>query len=435
MKVALESPVCYDSNQPYIIYDKNVIFDSTTTCDQRTRYAASLQHHKCKEVNIKGLAVKNVTIRVILVVFVLLALVGFIVPYVRHGNTIFTTGKLDMPIDTSDEHAKIVQRREKQRGALASVFTSIFMAIMAIVMDGMLDVDAATSSALVGAIFGNMLGFLVDQFIGTETGLALLQRKPKEGLNFAFGSIASGTFARYSVTVIFDMFVSLTLFNLSFKYIKQWPFFRCPKNYFIANAILSSVIALITFYAFTNKTRFLYAYPSDINTSKRLDSTNFFLVTALAGLIFVITPSDTNVGIGKPSVKLLLLIGTLILMLVLSICGVESYTPKNITTPVHEDSEYINTDAKHNRTKTSNFRTYQGTIDNANIGKLVLVTISIIVFFVTTSTSTKRFPFNVDIIANLNRVSSAAQSLKPFIVPTILTAFTFILVALPTILS
>ena len=64
-----------------------------------------------------------------------------------------------------------------------------------------------------GFLFAAVVGYIGDQLIGTDEGLSLYQHKDPNvsgpwAMRFAMGSLGTGAFFRYMLTVFLDMFIS-----------------------------------------------------------------------------------------------------------------------------------------------------------------------------------------------------------------------------------
>ena len=209
--------------------------------------------------------------------------------------------------------------RQSNRGLIASILVSIGFGIINGLVDSYGNVNPGTSTALFGSLFGGTIGFMADISLGSEQGLSEYKKNMMDGWNFMFGSLASGKYARYIVTVLIDMLISSILFAYLYPIIKKLPFFRLSGYSSIANAVISSVISTITFQAYANQTRFLWAYP-DPNTdpSKWIQPITIMLSLSILAIIFLIAPildADTGIplidpnmasGIMNPTVKIVI---------------------------------------------------------------------------------------------------------------------------------
>ena len=238
----------------------------------------------------KGCSAKTKKIGLILLGLVMIVgILLMVVPIVRKKGTFSTD------VTSPDEEKNT---RQANRGMLASVLVSIFFGGLNGFVDGTGNVDPSTSTALFGMLLGGTVGYLADNGLGSDTGLRIYQ---KEGIvpwmKFMFGKIATGSFLRYQVTILFDTFVSLILFKPLYEWMTtSLPFFKCPGYGSFANAILSASISMITFNAYANQTRFLWAYPDSNSQSKQtwIKGSTMLLATTVMSMIFL----GTNTIIG-----------------------------------------------------------------------------------------------------------------------------------------
>ena len=88
------------------------------------------------------------------------------------------------------------------------------------------------------------------------------------GMKYALGSLASDRFGRYIVTIIFDMFFTVILFKHGYAALVHTAGFSKNGREWIANAVVSSSIGVLTFVVYANMTRFEWAYPSGVEDIK-----------------------------------------------------------------------------------------------------------------------------------------------------------------------
>lgn len=155
--------------------------------------------------------------------------------------------------------------RQGQRGMIASFISVVIFGIVNGLVDSVGNVDAGTSTAAFGAILGGTFGFLADMMMGSEDGWSITKNSVVEGVDYATGSLATPKFARYFVTVLIDLLVSQLIFMFAYPVAIKLPFLCKYKS--VANAVVSALIGIVTFNAYANQTRFLWAYP-DSTTDK-----------------------------------------------------------------------------------------------------------------------------------------------------------------------
>ena len=216
--------------------------------------------------------------------------------------------------------------RQEQRGTIASIICSVTMGTLNVLVDEYGKVNAATSTALIGLIFGGTLGFVMDNSIGSDTGWMLWNEKsPLSSWKYGLGKLISASYIRFAVTVLLDVFISLIIFKPMYNIVCELPFFR-DGHQSLANGVVSTIIGMLTFQAYANVTRFSWAYPStDSQTSSRwIGSGTMQLAVSIAAASFL--AADTKAirdesGINTPKVKLVFVICSFILLTILSKTG------------------------------------------------------------------------------------------------------------------
>ena len=150
---------------------------------------------------------------------------------------------------------------------------------------------------LTGVSFKGMIGTGSGMgFIGLILGLL--------GMKQVGEALTSGAFARYIITVLLDMFISNPLQD-AMKIVMEpvTKSFQGASNFFDGflgsnfPSILQSIVGFITFQAYTNATRFQWAYPGlDMPPENRIASGTIMLVTALAAVVYTITGDTEGLG-------------------------------------------------------------------------------------------------------------------------------------------
>ena len=214
--------------------------------------------------------------------------------------------------------------KEKERGLLASMISATIFGIFNSSLDANVKVDPATSTALIGSIIGNMLGFMSDQVIARNDGLEIFQNNKKNAMGYMFATLATGNFFRFMITVFIDMGISMILFNKLFVYLienvppfnkgynpidnmfwntttKQWS--RTAPNGWMANGLCSAGISMITIQAYANDFRLKYAYPSEStkNTSHWMNSTFPLIFAVISIILLYLSPESYNYEITPPN--------------------------------------------------------------------------------------------------------------------------------------
>lgn len=216
--------------------------------------------------------------------------------------------------------------RQQTRGTIASIAVAVSFGVMNFVLDWKGQVNPATSVALVQLCFGGTLGFLSDNFFGSDFGFALLREEGAGAAwRHALGQLATASYLRYVLTVLLDVFITLILFKPLYVFASKLPFFRCG-NQALASALSGVLIGIITFQAYANITRFGWAYPSTTSRTKSdwISGGTMQVCTALACVVFLTSDTQVNPGepgVNNPTVKLFVVLGALGLMSALAKLG------------------------------------------------------------------------------------------------------------------
>ena len=249
-------------------------------------------------------------------------------------NGIGMFGNWNLGIDEDDDEDTQTSKNSA-RGQLASIAVSIMFGGVNFVCDNVGQVNGATSSALIGLLFGGTVGYIADNYFGTKVGQSLyaLGKAPGEdykeygstgkqiAFKYALGKLASTNYLRYIITVLMDTFISGILFYPTYNWmISGSKYFQCRTlssvdgNVFEkfettawANAVISAVIAMTTFAAYANQTRFQWAYP-DPGSKSTIHPGSIFMACTAFGVLFLIGPTGND---GINSKKLTIVISTI----------------------------------------------------------------------------------------------------------------------------
>ena len=236
-----------------------------------------------------------------------------------------------------DDKEKI--ERTSNRGTVISIFLTLMSLVQAILKGS----GAAETPLLLlfGFIFASVVGYIGDQGFGIDDGYSfndIVERANDDGngvknaplfaqqvgtvIKFIMGKLLKGDFWRYIVTVFLDMFISMpiqiiitilmtpTIDTMNLVSLSMGPFMRRLTQFLTFNFdnVLQSFVAFITFLAYTNDTRFRWAYPGEVADRGSLISTGTIkLATAVAAGFYltsvVSTDNVTNTGL-KPGSSL-----------------------------------------------------------------------------------------------------------------------------------
>lgn len=218
----------------------------------------------------------------------------------------------------------VIIKRTSNRGMVCSIVSSLFLGTANGIFDGMGNVNGSTSDALIGMVVGTTIGFIADLYYGSDEGMRIMQKESKGmALRYAFGNIISSKFARYTVTVLLDMMICTMLLDPTMQFLTQACVLH--KHEWLALTIASSITGMITFMAYTNQTRFLWAYPSGTirDKSKLMKSGTVMLATVITSLVYYFAPTgrglDKREGINQKHLK------AIIILLVLGILSALTY--------------------------------------------------------------------------------------------------------------
>lgn len=233
-----------------------------------------------------------------------------------------------MTTRTEGVSPKEIEDRQKTRGLLASLISALaFSLTINTAIDATGKVSSATSTALIGMVLGGTIGFLLDNALGSEEGFAKSSESIGRGARHAFHSMASGKYGRYIVTILFDMFFTVILFKPIFLKMIGLPFLSNPGfGMSLANGLTSTLISVVTFYCYTNLTRFQWAYPSKATGRDSWIKGNMIvLITAVMAAVYLISNTQLfpgEVGVNDPNTKLYIVLGCMGLLGVLMSQGV-----------------------------------------------------------------------------------------------------------------
>jgi hypothetical protein len=232
--------------------------------------------------------------------------------------------------------------RTLTRGTLASIASGIFIGGMNYLFDSKANTNSATSGALVGYLLGSTFNFVCDISVGTDEGFGLIKTHGiMTSLKYAVGNIGTFKFARFIVTVLLDIFISLILLD-PVTSLLQSNFCVFSKDPSLTLGVAASLIGMLTFQAYANQTRFLWAYPSENTTDRSLllPSGAVMLAVVLAGVLFSSKSTglghEKDKGINHPDIKIAMLIAVFLLLTGLTMSnGIDPKLKYDIQNKVH----------------------------------------------------------------------------------------------------
>ena len=268
-------------------------------------------------------AMPNTIFKYIVLLLPILAAVGAVgyIIYIVQDKKNFSTNKNSDP----DE----INRRVLLRGTLVSMLSAILMSLIGA---GMAAAGVAEQLIVTnyGFLLGPVIGYILDIGIGTEDGFRLIKNFKKHWF-YMMSALASTKFLRYIITVLFDLFVSDPIMDVLKDFAKPLsnhllgftsPFITKPdsRNFYFKfvgsnfPAILQAIVAFITFNAYTNQTRFNWAYAdSSLPSEKRINPFSISLVVSL-GAAFYLSHNRNDKDRTIKIIYVLVAIGLLYLM-------------------------------------------------------------------------------------------------------------------------
>lgn len=162
------------------------------------------------------------------------------------------------------------ERATQFRGALTSLTSSFTFGLVVMSLNSRAYVDQLSSVALMSLLLGNVIGFVADVAFASDLGTTDVQTAKDNSLAMrrGFASLVGTDFARYLVTMLLDLFLSSILVDRVLVSMMSTPtssssalkrFVNCNPGKSLFPTLISVMVSTITFYAYTNATRFLFA--------------------------------------------------------------------------------------------------------------------------------------------------------------------------------
>lgn len=221
---------------------------------------------------------------------------------------------------TNTNAGQEVISRTKNRAFVASMFSTLaFSLTVNASIDKFGKIDPSTSTVLVGMTVGNTFGFVLDNMIGSDEGFREYLWSTTGGMAYAIGSLGTDRYARYIVTILFDMFFTVILFKRLYSVIVRLAGFSAAGREWIANGMASTIISTLTFQVYANMTRLQWAYPSGNNGagSNWISGSTMVLAVVTMNIVYLIDETRSSVGergINDPPVKIVVTLCTFILL-------------------------------------------------------------------------------------------------------------------------
>lgn len=207
--------------------------------------------------------------------------------------------------------------RQKHRGTLASIMAALGFAVLQLVMEKYGDIHT-NALKLFSVLFGGTIYFLANQGMGTDQGYRVFKEHGFEAsMDYIFGTLYSGKYMRCGITLMLDLFIASMIF------VKLYSWIRVNSSFLEANESLgkglcAAVISMITFQAYANQIRYLWAYPDPKSKSKVtwMKSSTVFTFTTVTAITYMLV--DTGDEGFSSNLKMFLTMLTLCTLTALS---------------------------------------------------------------------------------------------------------------------
>eukprot|EP00940_MAST-03C_sp_MAST-3C-sp2_P001604 g1604.t1 len=258
-----------------------------------------------------------------MIAFIVIGGVGFLLMYMVGTPDLWdlTEGTVQ---DMSDPtYSEKLNKRTKDRGTVASILASLtFSLTVNASIDAVGRIDPSTSTVMIGMLLGGTWGFVLDNMLGSDEGFREYKWSSASGMTYGIGSLGTSRYARYLITIIFDMFFTVILFKVLYVRVVRLAGFSARGREWIANGLCSFVISFLTY-----QTRFEWAYPSGIEDVRNqwISGQSMILFTVIMSMVYLVTESRTRIGekgINDPPIKLLVVIMTFLGLFGLQLFGV-----------------------------------------------------------------------------------------------------------------
>ena len=186
----------------------------------------------------------------------------------------------------------------KERTTNRGMFVSIISAIILSVVGGIMTALKVPENMIVinyGFILAPVIGYMLDIGIGTDDGFRKFKDDKEEWIKYIFANLIDTKFIRYTITVLLDIFISDPIQDIlreQFNPVREQMSSGGIYSSMIASnlpSIIQGVVGFITFNAYTNQTRFNWAYPNENLLDK--DKMSTFLIglsTAISGSLYIV---------------------------------------------------------------------------------------------------------------------------------------------------
>ena len=215
--------------------------------------------------------------------------------------TIILMNKDTFKTETENVSEKKIENRIKNRGTIVFFLSGVLLKMIGAVMVA-INVPREMLLENYGFIFGPTLGYMLDIGIATDEGLSRMKNNKLLGIKYVFLNLFSGKFIRYFITLLLELFISDPLIDILQTSIKETEEYLINKqsenyiwmkyNHFIGSnlpAIIQSIIAIISFQAYTKGTRFNWAYTSpELSEKTKINRFLICLSLPIAAILYLI---------------------------------------------------------------------------------------------------------------------------------------------------
>lgn len=279
----------------------------------------------------------------------------------------------------------------KKRGVAASVLNTLFATTSIFAINLVARPDMQTSVALMSMLWGNFMGFLWDNAVGSYDGWEHIKEGYmweawKNGLSHLY----SAKFVRFFGTVLFDTFLTLIFVYHMTKGLEGVPFFRHSEA--TRTGVVNWFVGTVTFMVYANATRFNWAYPDEKVNTTSPDYRNWIpgnlmaICVAIAAALFLCANTGPEEGINKPEVKVLIV--TFALAYVALLTGLNILDAKPHATVQADDANLlVDKPATLKVTNINSAASAGNTNVNAAIGGLILLSVAVASVIFTLRTS------------------------------------------------
>ena len=176
--------------------------------------------------------------------------------------------------DPSDP-AEMKARRVAARGSLTSIASALSLGVLSTALDVTSDIELMTSQILISMTLSNVIGFVLDNAFGSDVGIEHMKTVgAHKSMQHGLSQLTNSNFARYMVTVLIDVFISSIFIDKLKSLVSEqtssnpsglsrdspvFGYFNCGVMGTLVPTIMTTMIGVLTFFAYTNSTRFDWA--------------------------------------------------------------------------------------------------------------------------------------------------------------------------------